>query len=170
MQNQHENVRKRAQTACSIKISYFYQSYDDMEMDSLSDLIPFNIGLSKVDAFCNKIFDEDQIILQTVLPTAKTDLSKVISYLDSSDFEKRLEISNILHEAKCIFDAKRLSKHLNYLAKQQGFEAVFLFLSYCMGVRCKLLALLVLHSSYKLDFTKVNIYTIYIHMYTTYEL
>ena len=60
MQYQHDDVRKRAQAACSVNISYFCQNYDDI--DSLSDLIPFNIGLSKVDAFYNEIFDDKEKI------------------------------------------------------------------------------------------------------------
>ena len=82
------------------------------------------------------------------MPKVKKDLANV---LDSS----ATEIQGILHEAKCIFDAERLSKHVNFLVKQQGSEAVFLFLSYCMGVRCKLLLQTII-SSYRQDFAKVN--------------
>ena len=81
MQYQHDDVRKRAQAACSVNISYFCQNYDDI--DSLSDLIPFNIGLSKVDAFYNEIFDDKEII--HYMPKVKKDLANV---LDSSATER----------------------------------------------------------------------------------
>ena len=134
-----ESLNRRVQESCFIKIPFFDDKFD---YKFGKDVMEFNMGLAEIESFCNKFYPP-------LSGQSPMDVNSVAYCIDSFT-------EDILEKVNKIFDGHIAVKCMELLAKEQGhLSACYLFFSYCLGLRVKILAIEILSLAYKQDSVKV---------------
>ena len=132
----------------------------------LKEAIAFGNGFTKTDSMqtFETLFSDFTSQLNS-FECIVGDLRKIVQSIlqRSSDQQDISVVSNNL------FDGLELSKHLKSLVSKQGIEEGFLFFSYCIGLLCRFMSLVLLQNQFgpyeSIAFIKV-LTNVYKYMYS----
>ena len=134
-----ESSTRRAQESCFVKIPFFDGKFD---YKFGKDIMDFNMGFAEIEGFCNKFYPP--------LSGQSPMNVNAVAYCINSITE------DILEKMTKFFDGNIIVKCMELLAKEQGLgTACYLFFSYCLELRVKILAIEMLYLAHMGDSVKV---------------